>query len=215
MKIPKVEFGSLLTYSPRGTSKRAQAAKAAMINLKNDNVLSSGILTSEYIVQAMKKEINTFPFADYFNSNAVLVPAPKSSLLKPNTLWVPQRITTALVNNGLGKSSEACLERITAVTRSSGQRIGANRPKAIQHYESMRVHEILFEPKEIVLVDDVITRGATILGGVNRLAEAFPDAKIRGFAMMRTMSVPEKFSDVEAPCIGTITMYGENTSRDP
>ena len=215
MKISKVEFGSLLTYSPRGDSKKAKEAKAAMINLKNDNVLSSGILTSEYIVQAMKKEIDTFPFVDYFNSNTILIPAPKSSLLKPGTLWVPQRITTALINNGLGKSSEACLERITALPRSSGQRIGANRPKAFQHYESMRVKELLFEPKKIVLVDDVITRGATILGGVNRLSEAFPDAKIRAFAMMRTMSDPDEFSDVEDPCVGTITMYEENTSRVP
>ena len=215
MNISKVEFGSLLTYTPRGDSEKAKGAKTAMINLKNDNVLSSGILTSEYIVQAMAREINTFPFADYFNSNAVLVPAPKSSLLKPDTLWVPQRITTALIRNGLGKSSEACLERVTAVARSSGQTVGANRPKALKHYESMRVKELLFKPKEIVLVDDVITRGATILGGVNRLSEAFPDAKIRAFAMMRTISNAEEFSDVEDPCIGTITMYGEDTSRVP
>ncbi len=215
MNISEVEFGSLLTYSPRGNSKNAKEAKAAMINLKQDNVLSSGILTSEYIVQAMKKEIRSFPFANYFNSNTILVPTPKSSLLKPGTLWVPQRITAALVKNGLGKSYEACLERIKAVPRSSGQRIGANRPKTFQHYESMKVKKLLFEPKEIVLVDDVITRGATILGGVNRLAEAFPNSKIRAFAMMRVMSNPEEFSNVEDPCVGKITMYGEDTSRIP
>lgn len=89
-----------------------------------------------------------------------------------------------MIKNGLGKVSEECLERITAVARSSGQRIGTNRPKASQHYESMRVNELLLEPKEIVLVDDVITRGSTIMGGVNRLAKAFPNAKIRAFAIM-------------------------------
>lgn len=215
MDISKVKFASLLTYTPRGDSEKAKGAKAAMINLKNDNVLSSGILTSEYIVQAMKREINTFPFADYFNSNVILVPVPKSSLLKPGTLWVPERLTTALIKNGLGKSSEACLERIKAVPRSSGQRDGSKRPKALQHYESMRVKKVLFEPEEIVLVDDVITRGSTIMGGVNRLSEAFPKAKIKAFAMMRVMSEPEYFVDVEDPCVGTITMIGEDTSREP
>ena len=110
MNISEIEFGSLLTYTPRGNSEKAKGAKTAMINLKNDNVLHSGVLTSEYIVQEMKKQINTLPFADYFNSNTILIPTPKSSLIKPNTLRVPQRITSAMINNGLGKSSEECLE---------------------------------------------------------------------------------------------------------
>lgn len=215
MNISQVEFGSLLTYAPRGTSKEANLARTVMIFLKNDRVMNSGILTSKYMTHAMKKEIKKFPFAGYFNSDAVLIPVPKSSLLKPGTLWVPERLTTSLIKNGLGKSSEACLERIKAVPRSSGQTIGANRPKAFQHYESMQVKKLLFEPKEIVLVDDVITRGATILGGVNRLVEAFPNAKIRAFAMMRVMSDPEDFSDVEDPCVGTITLHGEDTGRVP
>lgn len=215
MNISEVEFGSLLTYAPRGSSEKAKGAKTTMTNLKNDIVLNSGILTSEYIVQVIKKEIKTFPFADYFNSKTILVPTPKSSLRKPGTLWVPQRITDAMINNGLGKSSEECLERAIAVTRSSGQRVGENRPKALQHYESMKVKELLFEPEEIVLVDDVITRGSTVMGGVNRLAEAFPNAKIRAFAMMRVMSDPEDFVDVKDPCIGKITMNGKDTSRNP
>lgn len=52
-------------------------------------------------------------------------------------------------------------------------------------------------------------------GGVNRLAEAFPNAKIRAFAMMRVMSNVDEFVDVEDPCIGKITMNGEDTNRDP
>lgn len=215
MNISRVEFGSLLTYAPRGTSKKANEARTVMTYLKNDKVTKSEIPTSEYLAREMKKEITKFPFNDYFNSNAILIPTPKSSLLKAGTLWVPERLTKELVKVGLGKSSESCLERVKAVSRSSGQRIGVNRPKAFQHYESMQVKKLLFEPEEIVLVDDVITRGSTIMGGVNRLAEAFPKAKIRAFAMMRVMSDPDDFIDVEDPCVGSITMIGENTSRVP
>ena len=215
MNISHVEFGSLLTYAPRGTSKEADLARTVMTFLKNDRVMKSGILSSENMARIIKKNIKKFPFADYFNSNTILVPAPKSSLLKPGTLWVSERLTTALVRNGLGKASESCLERIKAVSRSSGQRDGTKRPKAFQHYESMSVKKLLFEPEEIVLVDDVITRGSTIMGGVNRLAEAFPNTKIRAFAMMRVISEAEYFVYVEDPCIGKITMYNEDTSRDP
>lgn len=215
MNISKVEFGSLLTYTPRGTSKKANEARTVMTYLKNDKITRTGIPTSEYLAKEMKKEITKFPFSDYFNSNAVLVPTPKSSLLKSGTLWVPERLTKELVKVGLGKSSESCLERVKAVSRSSGQRIGSNRPKAFQHYESMQVKKLLFKPEEIVLVDDVITRGSTVMGGANRLAKAFPKAKIRAFAMMRVMSDPYDFADVEDPCIGSITRIGEDTSRIP
>ena len=215
MDISEIEFGSLLSYSVRGTSKKDEESKSAMRNLKQDNVLSSEILTSEYVAQALKKEIKEYPFADFFNSNTVLVPIPRSSLPIPGMLWVPERITTALISNGLGRSSEPCLERVSAVARSSGQRIGSRRASPSEHYESMRVGELLFEPKEIVAVDDVVTRGSTFLGGVNRLAEAFPDAKIRAFAVMRSIYDPDDFSDIVDPCIGKITMFNDIPQRRP
>src|SRR2546427_9466178 len=214
MKISEVEFGSLLAYSPHGNSVKEEESKAAMRNLKNDNALSSGILTSEYVARAIKKDLGKFPFANYFNPNTILIPTPKSSLLKKDMLWVPQRITKALINNGLGKTSEECLERVIALPRSS-KSTPANRPKPLQHYESMSVKELLFDPEEIVLVDDVVTRGATILGAVNKLTEVFPNARIRAFVVMRTMSNPEEFSEIVDPCVGTIRLSGENARRNP
>lgn len=215
MDISEIEFGSLLSYSVHGTTKKDEESKSAMRNLKRDNVLSSDILTSEYVAQAMKKEIKEYPFADFFNSNTTLVPIPRSSLPIPGMLWVPERITTALINNGLGRSSESCLERVTAVARSSGQRVGSKRASPSEHYESMRVRELLFEPEEIVVVDDVVTRGSTFLGAVNRFAEAFPDAKIRAFAVMRSINDPDDFVDIVDPRIGKITMYNDIPQRNP
>lgn len=215
MDISEIEFGALLSYSVRGTSKKDEESKSAMRNLKQDNILNSGILTSEYVAQSMKKNIERYPFVDFFNSNTILVPIPRSSLPLPGMLWVPERITTALVKNGLGKSSESCLERISAVARSSGQRIGSRRASPSEHYESMRVKELLFEPKEIVAVDDVVTRGSTFLGGINRLAESFPNAKIRAFAVMRSIYDPDDFSDIVDPCKGKITMNNDIPRRRP
>jgi len=79
----------------------------------------------------------------------------------------------------------------------------------------MKVRKLLFDPKEILLVDDVITRGATVLGAVNKIADAFPNARIRAFVVMRTISNPEEFSEIVQPCVGTIMLSGENTIRNP
>lgn len=75
------------------------------------------------------------------------------------------------------------------------------------------VQEVFPEPDEILLVDDVITRGATLLGAANRLAEAYPKAHIRAFAAMRTISPPNVFASTHNPVIGTIELVVNDTFR--
>lgn len=76
----------------------------------------------------------------------------------------------------------------------------------IEHYNSLGVQKILAEPKEILVIDDIVTRGSTLLGSANRLAGAFSDAKIRGFALMRTISDLNEFEKIVCPCVGKITL---------
>ena len=213
MKKSKIEFGSLLTYTPRGNQTEHLRSKSVMRNLKNDEVLNSGNLMSTSIAQTIRSNLEDYPFTDYFNENTILIPIPKSSLAQRDELWVPQRIASAFANNGLGKNEE-CLYRSTALPKSSTS-LASDRPKATQHYNSMNVKKLLFDPKEIVLIDDVITRGATALGAVNKLADTFPNARIRVFAAMRTISNPDEFSEIILPCVGTVSLEGENTFRDP
>lgn len=61
MNVSEVEFGSLLTYAPRGTSEKAKLARTVMTFLKNDRMMNSGILSSEYMAQIIKKEIKNYP----------------------------------------------------------------------------------------------------------------------------------------------------------
>jgi adenine/guanine phosphoribosyltransferase-like PRPP-binding protein len=66
---------------------------------------------------------------------------------------------------------------------------GHQRPDAEAHYNSLSVSLRLGDPpEEIVLVDDVITKGSTLLAGASRLAEAFPDANVGAFALVRTQN---------------------------
>lgn len=151
MKISKVQFGSLLTYTPRGNQTEYYKSRTVMRNLKNDEVLPSGNLMSVDIARTIQSNLRNYPFSDYFNEKTMLVPTPTSSLIKKDGLWVPQRITSAFADAGLGINEE-CLIRETPLPRSSTS-LATDRPKAIQHYNSMRVRESLLEPQEIILVE--------------------------------------------------------------
>jgi predicted amidophosphoribosyltransferase len=125
------------------------------------------------------------------------------------------RIATALVGVGLGKEVAPYLVREKPV-RKAALSMANERPTAIEQYESMSVQERLSRPDEILLVDDVVTRGATLLGAANRLAEVFPQTRIRAFAALRTISNPDEFDKVYVPCVGAIELRESgDTSRRP
>jgi hypothetical protein len=154
------------------------------------------------------------PFAHFFESNPILVPIPNSSLVKENTLRVPHRIADAMHENGLGTGVGDMLERRIALPKAATSQT-AERPTATQHYRSLEVHEILILPKEILLIDDVVTRGATLFGAAMRLCERYPGVNIFALAIMRAISQPRDFDDLYDPRIGEITFNGENTFRVP
>jgi len=216
MNLYQLEFGSLLSYTPRGSTQKAVHSKNVMLALKRDQFVGKPpTLMSEWIARNMKQKMAQLPFASFFQSNTILVPVPKSSLMQPDTLWVPQRIATALVTAGIGKQVASLLIRTNAVPKASLSS-PSERPTAAQHYESITVQRTLSKPNEIVLIDDIVTRDATLLGCANRLADAFPQCSIRAFAAMRTISDPTEFESVYSPCIGTIDLYDTgDTFRRP
>lgn len=70
-------------------------------------------------------------------------------------------------------------------------------------------------PQEILLVDDIVTRGTTMLGAASRLRDVFPGVHIRAFAAMRTITPPATFNAIYDPCKGEITLNGQDTFRRP
>src|ERR1700680_4337428 len=102
MRITDLEFGSLLSYSPRGTLPEHERSKQVRTFLKNDTFVASpndpalNIAMSEWIALTIEARLDSLPFKDFFKANTVLVPIPKSSLMKPDTLWVPERIANEM-----------------------------------------------------------------------------------------------------------------------
>lgn len=216
LNLTKMEFGSVFSYSPRGQSVFERKSKSMMMAIKTDPYFSNPpILVSKYISNFIKDKMSTLPFAQFFKTDPILVPVPNSSLLKPDTLRVPLRLAHALRDNGFGSAVEDLLIRREPLRKAATSQ-ARDRPKALDHYLSLDVQKRFSKPPhEILLVDDIITRGATILGAANRLVETFPGIHIFAFAAMRTMTPPFVFKDIYDPCIGEITLGGEHTFRAP
>jgi predicted amidophosphoribosyltransferase len=179
-----------------------------MLALKQDQPIDdkrylnvSSIPMSEWVAEYVSRQRSDYRF-QLFN-DAVLVPAPRSSLITEDSLWVPNRIAKALVTRGIGMRVLPCLKRITAVPKAATSR-SEDRPTPSKHFQTLAVQGNFEGVEKIVVIDDIITRGATLLGSANRLLEAFPNVQISGFAAMRTISHPDDFSNFLDPCIGFV-----------
>ena len=202
--LSELRFGSLLAYSPRGDSDLAKRSRTAMVELKSDRVGGrSRLPMSERVARLIAAQVAEMPFADFFGDDAALVPVPRSGLLKPGSLWVPDRLARALVAAGLGSEVLPCLRRVKAVPKASLSP-ARQRPLPEAHYESMSVERQLASPARILLIDDVVTRGSTLLGAARRIERAYPAIDIRAFAAMRTVSNPADLSAIRDPVVGTI-----------
>ena len=207
MRLQRIEFGALLSYSPNGRAFRDVASKGVMSAVKNDEfIVAEGrrIQMSEFVAKTVRQRRESLPFSHLFDSNPVLVPTPSSSLKKPDSLWPANRITLAL-RKELGNEASECLVRVKPLPKSATS-AAPNRSTAAQHFETLQVQELLTRPKAILLVDDVVTRGATLLGAANRLAESYPDAQIAAFVALRAVSNPSEFKEVKEAVDGFITL---------
>jgi hypothetical protein len=70
-------------------------------------------------------------------------------------------------------------------------------------------------PPLITLVDDVVTKGATLLAAAQVVEAALPGAQLRAFALIRTCGFVADVAQIEDPTIGMIQERSRDARRDP
>lgn len=218
--LSSLHFGAFLVYGPRATTRPgANARRFVRPYLKEDRYLPGGKETaSQFVARRLRETLEENPQAlgeEIFEQDPILVPVPRSAPLAPGGLWPAERIARALVEEGIGANVAPLLVRQTPVARSSQGFTAQARPSPLAHYESIAVGTLAAPTGPLLLVDDVITRGSTLIGCASRLAETFPETPLRAFAVVRTLSDAEDIAVMRQPCAGVIHYTSGRVWREP
>jgi hypothetical protein len=168
----------------------------------------------KYALRVRQQATDSSLLAGFFCTTDILVPVPGSAQSVAGRSWAAKHLAIALVNEGLGGAAWPGLRRIRAVRKSATAPPG-ERPTVNLHYESFFIERPSISPERIVLIDDVVTKGRTLLAAATRVHEAFPSAQIRAFALVRTMGLIAGVQQLLDPCKGEIRWKAGDACRTP
>lgn len=225
--LSEVPFGAFLAYSPRGPANdQAHGTSQRFVRALKEDAHFAGAPAIDHAVRRLA-EVRPECLAPWLGPDVVLVPAPRSAPFPPRDLevplrgterdflWVPRRICEEMVRQGLGGATHELLVRERRVARASAVS-AALRPLPQEHLDSLSCRPLLHAGGRLLVVDDVVTRGATLLACVSLLAERFPEAEVAAFALVRSVSDPRDFTGMRVPVAGTISLRPQgDTLRRP
>jgi hypothetical protein len=215
----KLSFAAFLQYRPDGADLTAILSRDVTYAIKQDKFVSSHgrqLPVIPYTADRIRDELANHAFlAKYFDSQSVLVPVPRSSLIQPGTLWPSRRICESLVAVGLGARVECYIERRFAIPKAATAGPGGRAMPDLHFQSTNIVRQKTFAPlSSITLIDDVITRGSTFVGIYPHFESAFPGIPIRCFAVVRSMRFKE-ITQILSPVEGVIGFAGGDLRREP
>lgn len=205
-----LSFASCYVYAPRGEGLLSVGARLLCRRVK----ACDPKWLPRYAAQVVALGARERRFAQLFARDAWLVPVPGCTPAgtRSTAAW---RLAMALHELGLGRGVWGGLARRVPVRKSATALLG-ERPTVRQHFESFSVSDL--RPSlvdRIVLVDDVISRGRTLLAAATRLRCRLPHTDVRAFAMVRTMGFLTGIDRLLAPCEGVVYWAGGDARREP
>lgn len=220
-RFSDVSYASFFIYPARPTTGRQRTdvedrAKAFVIGVKqlrvNPRFTPPDLV--EWSIDQMKAAMPGTVLQSFFGAGrASVIAAPGAGLTLKNSVSAPQALCQALYRSELVAKVLPRIMRTKAVTKSAFAPAG-QRTTLLGHYESMAVEERgLNAGDDIIVVDDVVTKGATLLAAAARVREAYPDARVRVFALARTSDIIG--TRVREPMVGRIYEYFNSARRDP
>lgn len=207
--IQTITYASCYVYSPTGAGAVCARSRLLRALLKSGDAA----FMLKYALRVRQQAEASAALAGYFSGSDVLIPVPGCGPSLGGGLWTAEHLSFALVNAGLGGVAWSGLRRVRAVPKSASAAPG-DRPTVSLHYESFVVERPPVSPDRIVLIDDVVTKGRTLLAAASRVREAFPSAQIQTFALVRTMGLISGINRLLDPCKGQICWrYGDAHRR--
>jgi hypothetical protein len=208
--IRGLAYASCYVYSPAGRGAVCERSRLLRALLKAGD---AGFML-KYALRVRQQVMESPPLAGFFGTSDILVPVPGSAPYIAGALWTAQHLAVALVNEGLGAATWSGLRRTRAIRKSATAPPG-KRPTVGLQYESLIVEHPPIRAESIVLIDDVVTKGRTLLAAANRVHEAFPCAQIRAFALLRTQGLAGDIRQLLEPCKGEIRWKNGDAHRCP
>jgi hypothetical protein len=225
VSFPILPFASCFAYLPGGNGPICEEGRLLCARLKAANTAWLPHLVARVWLEAAGRG----RFAMAFGARVILVPVPGSAPSQ-RAGWVGERLAWCLKEVGLAAGVWTCLQRRHAVRKSAFAAAG-QRPAVLEHYRSFAVEAAFLggAPSQtrglagewgsgtlrLTLIDDVITRGRTLLAAAARVREAFPGAEIRAFAFLRTLRPDETLRQVLDPCEGEVRWISGDARRFP
>jgi hypothetical protein len=212
--IRSLDFASCYVYSPAGRGAIAIRSRAVCASLKSGDP----DFLRRSVARVRLEAANQPGLAEYFAPSAVLVPVPGSCPRTDGDPWIAELLATELLRTGVGCLILKALKRVHPVRKSASAAPGS-RTSVTKHFESFaiepRVRDGDTDVTDILLVDDVVTKGRTLLAAASRLHEAHPTARIRAFALLRTLGFAAELQGLLQPCIGEIRWARGDARRNP
>ena len=208
--ISRVIFASCYVYSPWGEGARCERSRLLRALLKDGDAR----FMFKYAVRVHQQVAENSPLNGFLCPADVLVPIPGSAPEDVGGESVSEHLAKALVAVGLGQDVWSGLRRVRRV-RKSATAVPGSRPTVANHYDSFAIATAPMTPCHLVLVDDVVTKGRTLLAAAARLHDAFPAADIRAFALLRTMGFVVGVDRLLDPCVGEIRWRAGDAHRIP
>lgn len=207
--LSNLPFAALLVYSPRGQTPASVRSRDVCYRIKQGDPTTLSLATDRTV------ESQSTIFRDFLGPSVTLVPAPRSAPLhRPDAFWPGRIICEAFIARGLGKEILACVQRTVALPKSAAAAPG-QRPDVELHLASMELHRQLIWPAQVTIVDDVVTRGATLLAAASLIADAAPTTTVRAFALVRTKGLVPEVDKTLDPTTGSITYVSGFLDRQP
>ena len=202
-------FASSYVYAPRAVGWLARSSRLVCARVKAIDPL----WLPGYAGWVYRSSLQDRQLASIFACGAVLVPVPGSARTTEGP-WAALALAVALARVGFALPVCSVLWRRYGVRKSATAPSSA-RPTVQQHYDSFGVLAPAMPMRKVVLIDDVITKGRTLLAAAARVHAAAPCADIRAFALIRTLGFACNIERVAETCHGMVRWTAGDARREP